>query len=236
TTSEVAMLDVVDDGGSRLLGVRRLRGTDFRQSDVYQEFAVDFVYPDAGSFGVEFRTWYRATADLYLGRVLVVEYPIAPAGSVEWELSPGNGDKIVFVKFIDGAGNVSADTEVSLTRWDGAPPGEWSGFSPACWQGDGTPVFSVRVRDAAAGLDVSSALYRYSSDGRASWSGWLGASCTGSDGTTDLQTITTGPVSFGAPSATQNWVEFLVEDMAEQEGSAQFAVRNLCMFFPFVVR
>ncbi len=56
-TTEVAMLDVVDSGGTRLLGLRRLRGTDFCAANTYQEFAVDFDYTDAGTTGLEFR-WF----------------------------------------------------------------------------------------------------------------------------------------------------------------------------------
>ena len=109
------MLDVVDNGGERVLGLRRLRGTDFRAADTYQEFPVDFDYTDAGTSGLEFRTAYRATADLYLDRVLIVGYPISIATSAQWRLTPGEGLKVVTVKFVDGAGNVSADLTRTVT-------------------------------------------------------------------------------------------------------------------------
>jgi hypothetical protein len=100
------MLDVVDNMGERVLGIRRLRGIDFRKPNVYQEFGVDFNYTDYGTEGLEFRVAFRGTADLYLDRVLVTSYPITYSTSAQWSLTSG---ELIRAKLIDGAGNVSFD-------------------------------------------------------------------------------------------------------------------------------
>lgn len=109
TSKEVAMLDVVQNGGSDLLGLKRLRGTDFRSANAYQEFYVDFNFAGAPIQGLEFRVAYRATASIWLDRILLVSYPVSYSTTAKWSLDPGNGLKSVVAKFIDGAGNVSSD-------------------------------------------------------------------------------------------------------------------------------
>lgn len=119
-TSEVAMLDVLVDGVAEPLGLKRVRGTDFRASGQYQEFYVDFEYAGASGSGLEFRVAYRGLASLWLDRVLVVSYPVPLAPSGAWELAPGTGDRTVIAKFSDHAGNVSADASAVIRV--GAPP------------------------------------------------------------------------------------------------------------------
>ena len=111
TTTEVAMLDVVVNAGSNVLGIKRLRGTDFRAANQYQEFYVDFYHDiDCNPNCLEFRVAYRATANLWLDRILVVSYPEPYAPTKQWILRPGPGLQRVIAKFIDGAGNISADS------------------------------------------------------------------------------------------------------------------------------
>ncbi|MGB8645264.1 MAG: hypothetical protein WCF84_08495, partial [Anaerolineae bacterium] len=113
---EVAYLDVVDNNGGNLLGLKRLRGTDFRAANTYQEFYVDFdyTYGSGDAPGLEFRVGYRATANLWLDRIIVVSYPAPYATTAQWALSPGSGTRLVQAKFIDGAGNISADAVTSI--------------------------------------------------------------------------------------------------------------------------
>jgi hypothetical protein len=225
TTTEIATLDVVDNGGERLLGLRRLHGTDFRAADTYQEFPVDFNYADVGTAGLEFRIAFYAAADLYLDRVLVVGYPVEFAVSARWRLTPGEGLKTVTVKFVDGAGNVSADLTRTVTL-DVSPPTDWQDFVPAQWDGGPSPTCTVRVHDEASGLDVDSARYRFSTDGGASWSDWFTATCTGISGTTEVQTITTPAVPFGLPRTPSNRVQFRVADVAGITSTATYVVRG----------
>jgi len=237
TSTEVAMLDVVDNAGQRILGLRRLRGTDFRAANTYQEFPVDFNYTDAGTSGLEFRTAYRATADLYLDRVLIVGYPISLVTSAQWRLTPGEGLKVVTVKFIDGAGNVSADLTRTVALSDTSPPAGWRDFAPEWWDGGSAPTCTVRVFDEISGLNVGSALYRYSTDGGQSWSDWLTATCTGDNGTAELETITASAVPFGQPRHSDNCIEFQIADMKGHTSSMSYTVRShWFIYFPLAMK
>ena len=64
--------------------------------------------------GLEFRVGFRAVADLWLDRIIVVAYPIDYGTSAQWTLIPGNGPKTVQAKFIDGAGNISLDAVANI--------------------------------------------------------------------------------------------------------------------------
>ncbi|MBL7064466.1 MAG: SpoIID/LytB domain-containing protein [Anaerolineae bacterium] len=244
TTAEIAMLDVVDNGGARILGLRRLRGTDLSAADTYQEFPVDFNYTDAGTAGLEFRTAFRSTADLYLDRVLIVGYPISVATSVQWRLTPGEGLKTVTVKFIDGAGNVSADLTRTVMLSDTSPPTGWRDFAPEWWSGGNPPTCTVRILDEISGLNVDSACYRFSTDGGASWSDWLVATCTDISGTTEMQTITAPSVPFGGaqgkpfgwPRETANRIEFQIADMKGYTSTAIYTVRSRILYLPLVMK
>jgi len=117
TTEVAAILDVVDhttdpQGGFvlRQRGLRRLRGIDFQESNVYQEFGVDFNYIDQGTLGLEFRTYFTGAADLTLDRVLVVTHPEPYQDAITMQLAEGETPGSLRIKFIDGAGNVSADS------------------------------------------------------------------------------------------------------------------------------
>jgi hypothetical protein len=231
TTAEVAMLDVVDSAGTRLLGLRRLRGTDFRAANVYQEFPVDFI---ADAAGLEFRTAFRASADLYLDRVLVAGYPIDVTDSVSWQLSPGEGIKTVTVKFVDRAGNVSADLITSVTLSDTTPPGGWQDFS---WSRGGEAITAtVRVFDEVSGLDVDSARHRLSIDGGSSWGEWSVAACTGVSGTTELQTITAGNIALSPHLETAARIEFQIADMKGYTSAMSYTVQSSVLYLPLILQ
>lgn len=235
TTAEVATLDVVDNLGERILGLRHLRGTDFRAANTYQEFAVDFNYTNVGTAGLEFRTAYRATADLYLDRVLIVGYPISIATNARWRLTPGEGLKVVTIKFIDGAGNVSADLTRTVTLLDTSPPTGWRDFAPEWWGGGKPPTCTVRVFDEISGLNVDSARYRFSRDGGLSWSGWITAMCTGISGTAEVETISAPAVDFGQPWNSANCIEFQIADMKGYTSSVSYIVRSRILYLPLIL-
>ncbi len=116
TTEVVTILDVVDhttDSQGRLvlrpLGLLYLRGIDFREPNVYQEFGVDLSYTNQGTLGLEFRTYFTGAADLALDRVLVVTYPEPYQDAITMQLAEGETLGSLRIKFIDGAGNVSGD-------------------------------------------------------------------------------------------------------------------------------
>jgi hypothetical protein len=96
-----------------LIGLRTLRGVDFKASSVYEEFHIDFDRPSVicGSLGgpVTFRLLFQDTADLSLDRLVVVEYP----GPIT--TTPTYSYAHVRLKAIDAAGNVSNDLLVLPT-------------------------------------------------------------------------------------------------------------------------
>jgi len=92
-----------------VLGLLPLRGIDFREANVYQEFGVDLNYTDQGTYGLEFRTFFHGVADLWLDRVILVSHPVAFQSSIILESSGGSVEGLR-IKFIDGAGNLSVDS------------------------------------------------------------------------------------------------------------------------------
>ncbi|MDW8051091.1 MAG: dockerin type I repeat-containing protein [Armatimonadota bacterium] len=99
---------------------------------------------------------------------------------------------------------------------DGTPPGEWQNFQPTTGVYE-APVCSVQMRDTHAGLNRTTAAYHYSTDGGITWSDWLPADCTGTNGSTQHETIRTPPIPF-PPSHTQNRVQFRIADRAGNFG------------------
>lgn len=126
----VASLDVAADNGGTVLGLKQLRGTDFRTQEHYQEFYVDF-FPH-NSQALEFRVTYPATASLSLDRIIVVSYPVPFAMTAEWTLTPGDGLKTVQAKFLDAAGNSSPDASTTVTLGS-APPTPTPTLLPRYW-------------------------------------------------------------------------------------------------------
>lgn len=113
---ELAVFDVVDSGGGRTLGIKRLRSLDFRRAGEYQEFFVDFDYRDypghaVPNGGLEFRLRWPGEVDLALDRVLVTTWPRPTGPSLALLLAPG---ETVILKAADVAGNAGDD--VAITR------------------------------------------------------------------------------------------------------------------------
>lgn len=99
--SEVARLEAINAQSGALMGLRRLYATDVRSSGVYQEFGLDFDYKSAAP--VVLRLTFLDIVDVWLDRVVVVEYPAA------YTSQPDYGYPRYRLKLIDGAGNVSND-------------------------------------------------------------------------------------------------------------------------------
>jgi len=120
----------------------------------------------------------------------------------------------------------SSDDIVGSFIVDNVAPHHWRDFAPTGWVADQTPDCTIRAADNTAGLDVSEAYYKYSTDGGSSWSGWRSASCTGSDGATSYQTITASAVPFNQDSGTQNKIKFKIDDVAGNTGeSTEYTVK-----------
>ncbi len=221
----LALLDVVDQAGARLLGIRRVHGTDFLASDAYQEFPVDFVYPWGDANGLEFRVWFGAVGDLCLDRVQVITFPEAPVdGKTAVPFWGPPGPRPLVARLVDGAGNAAPDFPLSVTLVDGTPPGPWTGFSPIGWvSATLSPACSVQVEDPLSGLDLLTAAYQVSSDGGATWSSWLPASTQALLSPYWPHTLTAVPTF---PHEGEHWVRFRVADEAGNPGlSPAFPVR-----------
>ncbi|PXF56268.1 MAG: hypothetical protein C4B59_17155 [Candidatus Methanogaster sp.] len=120
----------------------------------------------------------------------------------------------------DDLGASSSDDTDGSFIVDNVAPHHWRDFTPTEWVADQTPDCTIEVKDNTAGLDVSTACYKYSRNGGSSWSGWRSASCTGSDGTTSYQTITAGSVPFNQDSGMQNMIKFRIDDAATNTGES----------------
>jgi hypothetical protein len=211
TPEEVAYLDVVDEKGAKVLGVHRVRGTDFRQAGVYQEFAVDFDYQEASTTGLEFRTAFRGVADLWLDRVLVTSYPQPFATSATWTIRDRPGWQEVIAKLVDGAGNVSDDLRDRVYYLP--PPIAWQSFQPSSWVTSTLSPTAQVIAQAGAGLDLTSARYRYSRDGGRTWSSWLSSLSEATKDVPQGHTLIAPTIPFEQDSLSQNWVQFRVADL-----------------------
>ncbi len=122
-----------------------------------------------------------------------------------------------------GAAGESAACAVAI---DTVVPTPWAGFSPvATVTNTLAPNCTITIRDAGSGLGVATAQYQYSTNGGSSWSGWIGASCTGTSGTTATQTVTAYAVPFLQNSLTANRIRFRVNDLAgNTAASASYTV------------
>ncbi|MBC7223838.1 MAG: hypothetical protein H5T59_06145 [Anaerolineae bacterium] len=221
----LAILDVVDQAGARLLGIRRVRGTDFLAADTYQEFPVDFVYPEGDANGAEFRVWFGAVGSLCLDRVQVITYPQAPGGGQF--LAPlwgPPGSRTLTVRLMDGAGNAAPDIPLSITLVDETPPGPWTDFSPTGWVSSTlTPTCSVVVQDPLSGLDLATAAYQISEDEGATWGPWQTAAVQAPLSPLWPHTLVAAP---GFASDGEHRIRFRVADAAGHVSqSPDFPVR-----------
>ncbi|MDP3047410.1 MAG: SpoIID/LytB domain-containing protein, partial [Chloroflexota bacterium] len=166
TTSEVAYLEVIDNGTLRVLGLKRVRGIDFRQANVYQDFYVDF-YLDRLDHELEFPLTFRGAADLWYDRVMVTTFPAPLTASTTWTVPAGEGPKQVQARYVDGAGNISPDYNATVTM-DNTPPTALA-CSPAV-----APAASITV--TWSGADALSGVGSYDlqvRDGDGPWTPWL---------------------------------------------------------------
>ncbi|HRV95525.1 MAG TPA: SpoIID/LytB domain-containing protein [Anaerolineae bacterium] len=103
---EVVRLEMIDQEDDALIGLRRLRGVDFRADDLYQEFPIDFDTSTGVSGAIALRVTFLDSADVSLDRFVVLTYPTALTSS------PSYSSSNFRMKVIDGAGNVSGDLVV----------------------------------------------------------------------------------------------------------------------------
>ncbi|MBI3943371.1 MAG: SpoIID/LytB domain-containing protein [Chloroflexi bacterium] len=199
TKNEVALLDVVDNAGTRTYTGHSLRGTSFAGANAYQEPFLDFTLGSPATSGVEFRTAFRRQADLALDRVWVFTAPRSlPAGNpTTLALPAGDGPMQVSVRYLDDAGNPSSIYS-SVVLVDQTPP---VFLANSTW-------YAAQVQDVTSGLAANSGEYALSTDGGQNWGSWRPATLNGPDGSTSPQTLVPGD------TAGATHVRFRVKDRA----------------------
>ena len=144
------------------------------------------------------------------------DIPVGDSRSVTWTMSAStHGIKTIQCNaYSSNSGSYSKSIDVFVK--DNTPPGGWKNFTPSDWTTDRNPDCTIEVRDTASGLDVSTAYYKFSINSGSTWSRWYGASCTGTNGTTDYQTITASSVQFNHDSdpIDKCQIMFKISDMA----------------------
>jgi len=112
------------------------------------------------------------------------------------------------------------------------PPIFW-GFSCSEWITDTQrPTCTIQVQDTAPGLDLGSAVYRYSTHGESIWSPWQDVLCTGTDGTTAPQVCTAVNLPFDQDSKTENKIQFKIKDIYGIEGTSPPYTVRIDITFP----
>jgi hypothetical protein len=128
-------------------------------------------------------------------------------------------ENVIWFAIQDMFGNLSGTGWLTV-HIDASEPREWANFSPTGHVNGGLQHCTLDARDPMSGLDVSTAEYRYSVDGGTTWSGWCGASCTGSDGSTEFETLSADVPFNNHDLSAGNLVSFRVSDMAGSVGTS----------------
>jgi hypothetical protein len=229
---ELLKLDVASDGGSKLLGVRYVRGTDFAASHAYQDVAVDFEL--LADEMLEFRAESIGRSDLWVDQVRVFDYPRLVSPHTTWTLPAREGLVTVTVRFVDRAANLSAGTPLTFMITDTSPPEAWRQFQ--CLG----PTCTVQVRDTIAGLNPKSAAYRYSLDSSVTWSKWISTTCSGTDGSHRWETIAAPSFVPTTPLTSETvLIQFGIADVAvagNWSTSPSYQPLMWSVYFPLVLK
>ncbi|MCB0196946.1 MAG: hypothetical protein KDJ65_33670, partial [Anaerolineae bacterium] len=100
---EVVRLEIIAQSDGDVIGLRRLRGVDFREAGTYQEFHVDFDTATNATSDIKLYITFLDKTDIALDRFIIMEYPTA------FTTNPTYSTPSFRLKVIDGAGNVSND-------------------------------------------------------------------------------------------------------------------------------
>ncbi len=149
----VARLDVTDDEGKVILGLRDLRTSDFATTDRYWPIAVDFYLFDAPR-GLEFRVAWPGVVDLALDRVEIWRLPSSSKTNREFRLPfyGQMGELMVEAAQMDSAGNLSqaATRTVNLVDSEAPQIGPWP--LPTTWLNRNAITVSLPITDSFSGL------------------------------------------------------------------------------------
>ena len=212
-THEIVRLAALN-AADELLGIRYLRGAEFKAGETYQEFGLDLVTAED-----EEVWWYIdsfSASALWIDRISVAGYPVELPNDgqpLAWTLPPHEGPVTVTARYVDGAENVSTRVLLPLTVVDLDPPSGWRNLhcqERAC---------SVQVRDAIAGLDTESGAARASFDGGDTWTLWMPVTCTGEMGSHAWETLYLPGLepeaqALSTPLSCEAQIQFRVRDVA----------------------
>jgi len=159
TTLPIARVDVTDQGGDLMLGLRDVWSSDFFTATTYQPLAVDFYLFEPAQ-GLEFRVAWPGHIDLALDQVQVwtlptPQWPTAPA--FEWSLYGGAGQQNFYVTAFDPAGNLSQPISQTIQVVDQASPRFSPLDAPSDWFTGAPLALTIAVTDSLSGLDLQSA-------------------------------------------------------------------------------
>ncbi len=167
----VAFLDVVDDEGRTLLGLRALRGIEFPGGGRYREFPVDFyLFPRETPRRVEFRVHTTGKVTLRVDRVLVTTLPQVWEETSRWIVPESNGVHTLIAKATTRSGVVAADVPLSVTLH---VPDRPLGFVPPTINGwiSNPLTLTWRITTAVSPPNPTTFAFRYARGG-GPWSPW----------------------------------------------------------------
>ncbi len=174
-SAPIAHLDVADDEGRTLLGLRDLHAGDFSDSPAYTPIAVDFHLFTAPS-GLEFRVNWPGKVALALDRVEIWQLPdtieskatmvqsrsTATVATFGWRLAGYGTEQILQLRASDRAGNLSAVQPFTVTVVDQEPPtiGELTGLPK--WITREVVTLTTTASDTLSGIDLATGALRIS--------------------------------------------------------------------------
>jgi len=175
TSTPIAYLDVADDEGRLILGMRDLLASDFANSAAYTPIAVDFHLFSAPK-GLEFRVNWPGNVALALDQITIWRLPdtvessatqivpqaTAATASFGWRLTSNAMTQILQQRTTDLAGNLSAMQPYTLTVIDREPPNFGNIEGASAWISSDALTLSTTVSDALSGIDLATSALRVS--------------------------------------------------------------------------
>jgi hypothetical protein len=166
--------------------------------------------------------WYGLITEAFCEYYNIFE--IDPPG-FDSEGATSVGGEVIDSNWIEYASPIGGATLTGNKFWDresDPPPGGWTGFWPTGWVNNRTVTCGIDVTDVGSGLDPSTAEYSFTSDGGASWSPWLPATCTGDPGSTEPETLTAHDVDFSSDTGIDQLTRILfrINDLDGHNGTS----------------
>ncbi len=179
-TAPLARLDVTDNDGVTLLGLRDLRASDFVANGAYTPIAVDFHLFDPPS-SLEFRVHWPGTIGLAYERVEIWQLPdriesqanraerqwtpaVTAVAHFGWSVAGYGVEHLLQLRASDRAGNLSAVQPLTVTVIDEEPPTFGSVTGLREWITSKVITLSTTASDTLSGIDLTTGTLRISKD------------------------------------------------------------------------